>query len=85
MASVKNIAENATELSNATGVHKPKWQHSFPQRFEAAFGQELDAFADTLLENKPWPVGEMDCVQVQRICDAALESCETGKVVYLFA
>lgn len=85
MASVKNITESSTELSNSTGIHRPKWQHSFPQRFEAAFGQELDAFADSLLLKKPWPVSESDCVAVQRVCDAALESCESGRVVNLFA
>ena len=65
------------------GTLHPKWAHSFPQRFEAAFGQELDAFADTLLLGKPWPVLVKDCVAVQRVCDAALESCESGNVVYL--
>ncbi|KAL3801218.1 hypothetical protein HJC23_012618 [Cyclotella cryptica] len=85
MASVKNITESSTEVSNATGIHRPKWQHSFPQRFEVAFGQELDAFADTLLLKKPWPVSESDCVAVQKVCDAALESCESGQVVNLFA
>ena len=85
MASVQNISENSTVLSNANGVHRPKWQHSFPQRFETAFGKELDAFADTLLLGKPWSVTEDDCIAVQRVCDAALESCESGQVVNLFA
>lgn len=48
-----------------------------------AFGQELDAFADTLLLGKEWPVKEKDCVAVQKVCDAALESCLNGNVVYL--
>jgi myo-inositol 2-dehydrogenase/D-chiro-inositol 1-dehydrogenase len=85
MASVKNISDNSTELSNASGIHRPKWQHSFPQRFEAAFGRELDAYADTLLMGKGWSITEEDCVAVQRVCDAALESCESGRVVNLFA
>ncbi len=83
MATVNNIAENASELFNETGLHRPKWQHSFPQRFEAAFAQEMDAFADTLLCGTPWPIKEKDCVEVQRVCDAALESCETSQVVHL--
>lgn len=85
LASIKNITESSTELSNATGIHRPKWQHSFPQRFEVAFEQELDAYADTLLLKKHWPVSESDCVAVQRVCDAALESCASGQVVNLFA
>jgi len=83
LASVKNISEDASELSNEFGTHRPKWAHSFPQRFEMAFGQELDAFADTLLLGKEWPVKEKDCVAVQKVCDAALESCVNGNVVYL--
>lgn len=83
MTTVKNIAENASELANDAGLHRPKWQHSFPQRFEAAFAQEMDAFADTLIYGTPWPIKEKDCVAVQRVCDAALESCETSQVVHL--
>ena len=65
------------------GVHRPLWQHSFPQRFESAFANELDAYADTLLLGTPWPVMEEDCVAVQKVCDAALESCESGEVVHV--
>ncbi len=83
MATVNNIAENSSQLANESGLHKPKWQHSFPQRFDAAFAQEMDAFADTLLCGKPWPIKEKDCVEVQRVCDAALESCETSQVIHL--
>jgi myo-inositol 2-dehydrogenase/D-chiro-inositol 1-dehydrogenase len=83
IASVKNIPENSTEFANQTGLHRPKFQHSFPQRFEAAFATEMDAFADTLLSGIPWPITAKDCIAVQRVCDAALESCESSKVVYL--
>ena len=85
MASVKNIAESSIELSNPSGIHRSKWQHSFPQRFEVAFWKELDEFADTLLTGKPWSVTEEDCVAVQAVCDAALESCESGRAVNLYA
>ncbi|KAL9183277.1 hypothetical protein ACHAXT_005064 [Thalassiosira profunda] len=83
LASVQNQPEHCGEVADAAGIHRPKWTHSFPQRFEAAFANELDAFADTLLRGTPWPVTEEDCVAVQRVCDAALESCEGGEVVRL--
>ena len=83
LASVKNQHDNTSEIANETGIHRPKLQHSFPQRFERAFANELDAFADTLLLGTPWSVTEDDCVAVQKICDAALESCESGEVVHL--
>ena len=81
LVAVKDQPENYSELANADGIHQPKWQHSFPQRFEAAFANELNAYADTLLLGTPWSVMEEDCVAVQKICDAALESCESGEVV----
>ena len=83
LATVKNQPEHSSELANDTGIHRPKWQHSFPQRFGEAFEDEMDAFADTLLLGSQWPVMEEDCVAVQRVCDAALESCERGEVVHL--
>ena len=83
LAVVRNHPGNSSELLDDVGLHRPKWQHSFPQRFEAAFANELDAFANTLLLGTPWSVLEEDCVAVQRVCDAALESCESGEVVQL--
>lgn len=83
LVSVTNPRETSTELLDSSGSHRPRLVHSFPQRFEQAFSNELDAFADTLLDGAPWPVTEEDCVEVQRVADAALESCERGEVVYL--
>ena len=83
LATVKNQHENSSELADDLGIHRPKWQHSFPQRFEAAFANELNAYADTLLLGTQWPVLEEDCVAVQKVCDAALDSCERGEVVHL--
>ena len=83
LASVRNHPEHTGEIADAAGVHMPRWKHSFPQRFERAFENELDAYADTMLMGKGWSVTEGDCVAVQRVCDAALESCESGEVVRL--
>jgi len=83
LASLQNIPSTLNQLANSTGIHSPKWAHSFPQRFEKAFENELDAFGDTLLLGTKWMVGEDDCVEVQRVCDAALVSCESGEVVRL--
>lgn len=83
MVQVANVHETSTVLSNSDGIHTSKYQHSFPQRFAHAFELEIDAFADNLLYRTPWPVTEDDCIQVQRIADAAQESCATGQVVKL--
>lgn len=59
-----------------------------------AFGLELDAFADVLLSRrrskydndggspkKEWPITAQQCINVQKVIDAARESCESGQVV----
>jgi len=92
LASLTNPHSTTTQLSNSNGIHLSKLQYSFPQRFELAFSNELDLFADVLLSADDvnedgsvveWPVKEEDCIAVQRICDAALVSCESGEVVRL--
>ena len=90
LASLSNPHSTTTQLSNSSGIHSSKLQYSFPQRFELAFSNELDLFADVLLSANDggsaeveWPVKEEDCIAVQRICDAALVSCESGEVVRL--
>ena len=90
MASLSNPHSTTTQLANSSGIHLSKLQYSFPQRFELAFSNELDLFADVLLADDndsgsavEWPVKEEDCIAVQRICDAALVSCESGEVVRL--
>jgi myo-inositol 2-dehydrogenase/D-chiro-inositol 1-dehydrogenase len=83
MIQVQNINETACVLSDQTGIHHSKYQHSFPQRFHQAFGLEMNAFADTILLEKDWPITQDDCVYVQQIADAAQESCRTGSPVEL--
>ena len=79
--SIGNIHETSTVISSPSGIVHSRLQHSFPERFHQAFGTELDAFADTLLLGTPWPVTSEQCVNVQRVVDAARKSAETGRVV----
>lgn len=81
--SVQNLSENAAVISDSQGVHGSLLQHSFPQRFDVAFGLELEAFADTVLSQKPWPVTREDCIHVQRVADAAQQSFIESRVVFL--
>lgn len=80
---VENEPTNTSILSDKDGVHQSRLKHSFPQRFHSAFTAELDAFADCLLLDTPWPITAKDCINVQRVADAARESCEHNKVVEL--
>lgn len=83
LVSIGNIHETATVISSPLGITHSRLQHSFPQRFHQAFGTELDAFADTLLLGMPWPVTAEQCVNVQKVADAARKSAETGVVVMM--
>jgi len=83
LVSVNNVHENSAVLSNNAGVHRSRLKHSFPERFHDSFGAELDAFCDTLLLDRPWPITADDCLRAQRVADAAQRSCELGQVVNL--
>lgn len=83
LCQIANRHENSVMLSNKDGIHQSKYLHSFPQRFEKAFGIEMDFFAAVLLGKQTWPITVDDCIRVQVIADAAQESCRTGQLVHL--
>ena len=83
LVTVDNVHETSTAISNSSGVHRSRLQHSFPERFREGFGLELDAFCNTLLLGESWPVTAEQCVRVQRVADAAQQSNELGQVVRL--
>ena len=83
LVSVANIPQHHAIISDSTGIHASRLQHSFPERFHVAFGLELEAFCDTLLHGVRWPVTAQQCIRVQRIADAAASSCKFGEVVSL--
>lgn len=85
LVSIGNIQEHATIVHNKTGSHGAPWQYSFPQRFEHAFANELDAFVDSVLLDKAWPVTRDQCLYVQSIVDAAQRSAKLGEVIRLQA
>mmetsp|Transcript_14592 Transcript_14592/g.33747 ORF Transcript_14592/g.33747 Transcript_14592/m.33747 type:complete len:109 (-) Transcript_14592:207-533(-) len=81
MISVGNESAHTSVLSNCEGIHHSRLKHSFPQRFQQGFEAELDAFADTILIKKPWPVTAENCARVQKVADAARHSCELKEAV----
>ena len=83
LASVGNQHTNSGTIANVDGFLQPKLKHSFPQRFNQAFYTELDAFADTILHNVEWPISREDCINVQKVADAAKRSSEENRVVHL--
>ncbi|CAB9510932.1 Myo-inositol 2-dehydrogenase [Seminavis robusta] len=83
LLSIQNQPETTTVLSNAQGIHHSRLLHSFPQRFAQAFALEIDAFYDTVFQLDEWPITGEQCVKVQRVADAARESCREGRLVSL--
>lgn len=81
MVSVGNESSNTSILSDVNGIHHSRLKNSFPQRFHQAFSDELDAFADTILLNSPWPITRDDCIAVQKVADAAQKACKTNTIV----
>ena len=83
LVSIGNIHETGTVVSNKSGITHSRLLNSFPERFHQAFRVELDAFADTLLLGKAWPVTANQCINVQKVADAARLSVESGRLVEL--
>lgn len=80
---IENEHTHSTTLSNNNGVHLANLKHSFPQRFHQAYKAELDAFADTLIHGKSWPITSKDCIAVQKIAEAASLSSKIKEVVQI--
>lgn len=83
IVSVHNQHTHSTVLMNGSGEHHAPLQESFGQRFQQAFVTEMDAYADVLIHNRPWPITVQDCCAVQSIAYAAKQSAETGCSVTL--
>ncbi len=83
LASVGNQHSNSSIIATSGGFVQPKLMHSFPDRFNQGFDAELEAFADTILLDKDWPITREDCINVQRVADAAKKSSEENRVVHL--
>lgn len=83
LAAVGNQHSNSSLVANSHGFQQPKLKYSFPERFNQAFYSELDAFADTVLYDKEWPITREDCINVQKVADAAKKSSEENRVIHL--
>lgn len=83
LAAVGNQHANSSIIATNQGYQQPKLKHSFPERFNQGFNSELEAFADSILLDKEWPVTRRDCINVQRVADAAKKSSEENRVVHL--
>lgn len=83
LACVNNEFAQSSIVSNYSGVHQSRLKHSFPERFDAAFSEELNTFADCILNDSKWPINQDDCIATQKIADAARKSAALQEVVKL--
>jgi len=83
LANVNNEFAESSIISNVAGVHQSRLKHSFPERFEQAFGQELDTYADCINAGVEWPIAREDCIATQLVADACRKSANLQQVVKL--
>ncbi|VEU45130.1 unnamed protein product [Pseudo-nitzschia multistriata] len=81
--SIGNEYETAAIVSDQNGDHLSRLKNSFDSRFHDAFGNEMNAFADTLMEKTPWMVKKEDVISVQKVAAAAKKSLETNQIIYV--
>lgn len=71
-----------TPLAHATDFGVRRDHHeNFPDRFEAAYRRELEAFFQALAEGRPPTPGPEDAVETQRLALAAKRSWREGRPV----
>jgi len=83
MSQAENRQPTSFILSNDTGVHSDPNCYSFPQRYEQAYGLEIDHFADVILRKCEPRLSHEDARKVSIIADAAEESARKGERVFI--
>jgi myo-inositol 2-dehydrogenase/D-chiro-inositol 1-dehydrogenase len=69
------------EISTEKGICKDKLKHFFLERYKEAYAQEIYAFIDSILHNKPLCCTGNDGLQAELIARAAQQSLEMGKPI----
>lgn len=80
---VGNLAESLVILSNAAGVTgaKPHW--NYPQRYAAAYAEEMRAFARAVATGQPVTPDARDGLRASEMSEAAILSWNEGRPVTL--
>jgi myo-inositol 2-dehydrogenase/D-chiro-inositol 1-dehydrogenase len=87
MMVVETPRESTVQVADASGFHSARLQHSFPERFSAAFAAEMDLAVRVALgeEGATWPVCADDCAAAQTIASAAARAQRLGEIVRIRA
>ncbi len=84
MLRVENVSQDSVVLSNEGGVTQKPLLFSFPQRYEAAYREELDHFITVLRDpSVPLCVTREQTLLASRVADACEVSLKEGRAVDL--
>lgn len=81
--SVQNAPASPVLTCDDVGVHSTKHVHSFPQRFEDAFENDLDHFIQCIAGKSSPKVSAHDAELATIVAEAALQSANNNTVVNL--
>ncbi len=83
MLSVDNNHEHGTKLWTSNGATSSKPQNFFLERYAKSYKHEIAAFFDCIASKKDVPININDALKATQIARMAMESIETGQVVYI--
>ena len=78
MASDGNDLINNTTIATKDGAHSEKPLWFSPERYTTAFIEQVKAFVDSIVNDKPVVVGAIDGLRPVLMAAAATESCRNG-------
>ena len=81
MVVCNNPSEDSVVVSGSTGFTSSPLLHSFPNRYQEAYYQELEHFLSAVLDsNQTLFVTEQDTLRCSTLAIACEESCKTSQV-----
>ena len=81
MVAVSNDSQSSAVISNADGVTGEKPMFFFLERYMDAYGKEIGAFIDAIVNDKETPLNVMDGLKPVLMGLAAKKSCEEHRPV----
>ncbi|MEX0288062.1 MAG: Gfo/Idh/MocA family oxidoreductase [Flavobacteriaceae bacterium] len=81
MSMAENQRENTVEVHTSEGSLKAPANYSFPQRYKAAYAEEIADFVNGIQNNRLYNVSRDQCLLGHLIADAAHEAVVTNAVV----
>ena len=78
---MENVLKESTHCFSADGGKTPPLQHSFPQRYEQAYLQEMEHFISVVRDPSiPLAVTKKEVILSSRVADACERSLKEGLV-----